>query len=487
MRLLRGAAIAGAIAFSLAHVGSPDTIFEGQAGPYPVRVVVRTPGVVPALADISIRITGGPGGARHVSVIPLRGGPPTVQEPPADTARRVPGDSSLYSAQLWLMQFGAYSVRVTVAGEAGTGSVIVPVNALATHRLDMQRPIAIALIALGLFLFAGAVTIVYAAVRESVLPPGEMPSQLRQRGAVVIAIIAGGFFIVYLVFGNWWWGQEDAAFRGRIYRAPEATSTVIERGTGRVLRLAATDTALFRRQLSPLIPDHGKLMHLFLIGAGDAPAVAHLHPLPVDSTTFEATLPPLPAGSYYVFADIVHETGFSQTLVDTVQLAAASRESWTPSDPDDAWLAGGAGTGIEWTRPAELRSGVDVELRFTVPGRSLEPYMGMAGHAIVARSDGAVFVHLHPNGTIPRAAQLVYELRQPGDTVRGRLGHRITEHASRQHELRPGETSRGNVEDGRNGTVSFPYAFPKPGRYRIWVQVKSGGRILTGAFEAEVS
>jgi hypothetical protein len=37
-----------------------------------------------------------------------------------------------------------------------------------------------------------------------------------------------------------------------------------------------------------------------------------------------------------------------------------------------------------------------------------------------------------------------------------------------------------------NGSVAFPYAFPKPGRYRIWVQVKHGAKILTGAFDADV-
>ena len=35
-------------------------------------------------------------------------------------------------------------------------------------------------------------------------------------------------------------------------------------------------------------------------------------------------------------------------------------------------------------------------------------------------------------------------------------------------------------------SLSFPYAFPKPGHYRLWVQVKRAGRILTGTFDAQV-
>jgi hypothetical protein len=34
--------------------------------------------------------------------------------------------------------------------------------------------------------------------------------------------------------------------------------------------------------------------------------------------------------------------------------------------------------------------------------------------------------------------------------------------------------------------VSIPYAFPKAGRYRIWIQVKRAGQVVTGAFDAEV-
>src|SRR5947208_5406275 len=38
-----------------AHIGSPDIFFDGTAGPYPVRVTVRMPGVVPGRAEISSR------------------------------------------------------------------------------------------------------------------------------------------------------------------------------------------------------------------------------------------------------------------------------------------------------------------------------------------------------------------------------------------------------------------------------------------------
>ncbi len=482
IRRIAGAvfALSTALAAS-AHVGTTNAYFEGSAGPYPVRVVVRTPGVIPGLAEISVRITDGPQPSR-ITVQPLRSDAGLKGAPPPDTAQAVPGEQGLYSAQLWLMTTGSYSVRVAVTGAEGEGVALVPVNAVAARRLEMRSVLAAILIAAGIFLFLGAITIFGTAVRESVLEPGAEPSRKgRRRGRWAMTI--SGIVLAAVLFGGWtWWSAVDRAYRAGIFKPLATTSSVDSTG---VLTLRIDDPSWRGRGWTPLIPDHGKLVHMFLVRDDGFTAFAHVHPVPADSSSFALTVPPLPEGRYRVYGDIVHSTGFAETLVDTVALpplADRAAPGAPEADPDDSWTVlppyGEAsseiftlpsGRTVTWVSGRDAKVDQDVELGFQVneadgTPSALEPYMGMLSHAAVTTVDGSVFIHLHPTGSINMAAKQLFEASDP-----------------------EGRNAMASTAVGKPGLLSFPFVFPAAGSYRIFVQLKVDGRVETAAFDVEVS
>jgi hypothetical protein len=397
----------------------------------------------------------------------------------------------MYAGQLWLMERGAYSVYVTVEGASGSGVVSVPVMSVATGRLNMTTGLGALLAALGVLLAAGLITIVYAGAGESVVPAGQTIDGKRRRRARVIALIAAPLVALALFGGAKWWRNVDTLYQLRMYRALATHASVTQRGSRPVLRFEVVDSTGRALTLDPLVPDHGKLMHLFVIDSARMTSFAHLHPVFDDTATFATTLPPLRPGTYRLFGDVTFETGQTRTLTGSVRvtredsvLASAARV-----DQDDAWIdthqspttthqfALADGSTMEWLADASpVRAGAETTLRFRVRDRDgalalLEPYLGMAAHAVIARGDGSVFIHLHPAGTISFAAQQVFALRDRGDTTsKGRL--RL---ASDSVHAMP-----------TAGEFSFPYIFPRAGPYRIWVQVRRGGRVLTGVFDLVV-
>ena len=475
---------------TLAHVGTSNAYFEGAAGPYRVRVIVRTPRVIPGLAQISVRVTSG-AGVDRVSVRLLRADVGLEGAPPADIARPVPGEPDLYSAELWLMTPGSYSVHVTIAGAAGDGTVFVPVLAIPERRLDMSPGMAIGLSLVAAFLFVGAIIVCGAAVREGVLAPGTATDRRQQRlGRVVMTVATLGLGVP--VWGGWtWWGAVDAAYRGRIYRPLSTSAEAVEIGGSLTLTLTIDDPAWRGRNWTPLIPDHGKLMHLFLVKDGDLSGFAHVHPAPTDSRSFDVAFPELPAGRYRIYADIVFEPGFAQTLTDVVQAPEIPRIAEGVSvlgrDPDDSWSVlppfGASradvfplpsGRTLRWEREDESVADRETTLRFSLTEADgsptvLEPYMGMMSHAAVSRDDGTVFIHLHPSGSINMAAQMRFEQAEGVQGVRA---------------IR--DTARSGPAESTN-TVTFPFVFPEPGPYRMFVQVKVAGTVETAAFDLEVA
>jgi hypothetical protein len=97
--------------------------------------------------------------------------------------------------------------------------------------------------------------------------------------------------------------------------------------------------------------------------------------------------------------------------------------------------------------------------------------MGMAGHAEFVSTDLSVFAHVHPAGSVSMAALELARTGQSEASMKMLAGATIT--MPKSNAPLPAE-------------VSFPYGFPRPGDYRIFVQVKRAGRIETGVFDAHV-
>lgn len=477
-----------------AHVGTNQVVFEGRAGGYPVRVFINPPGVVPAQVPILVRVLEGTPDRVLVRAAQWNVGP--AGAPPADTAVRVRGDTTAWSQALWLMTASSYAVQVTVEGAAGGGTVVVPLQTRATRVMGMDRALGALLLLLGGALVWGVLAIVRAAAREGSVPPGRTPppaAPAHDRRAVVVA---GAVVALLLAGGGAWWGAEAQDYRRRLDRPLAVDVSLRAAGGVPVLSLALTDDRWLRSDGGDLVPDHGKLLHLFLVHPDGMRTLAHLHPLRTAPDRFETALPPVPPGRYLLFGELLRESGAQYALVDTVLLPAAPARALdaplptVPAlDPDDAWEAdatpaaagasvplpdgGVARLFVEGARPGEApRAAAEARLRVEVRGAdgapaSLLPYMGMAGHAMVVRRDGTVFMHLHPAGMASMAAQarLATRMAAPDAPSPPRSANAAA------HAAHGGDAHGGDAA----GTVAFPVAFPSPGAYRVFVQLRRGG------------
>ncbi|MGA3212162.1 MAG: hypothetical protein ABSD20_12720 [Terriglobales bacterium] len=467
-----------------AHVGSPDVYYEADAGPYHLFVTVQIPQVIPGVAKIQVRADSND--VRTISVVPMRlSGPGSELSPIPDVVHPSKQDAQLFAASLWLMESGALRVHITVDGARGRGELSVPVPAFARRTLSMRKTLGGVLLVLTLFLAVGLVQIIIAAVRDSGLEPGETPATATLHGARLAAALTAVVVVAILYLGNLWWNAE-ASSHGRdvtFYRPPAAVATV-QNGDRLVIHAQgpAGEERKWSREVNTnrLLPDHGHLMHLFLISVPTMDCILHLHPEHIGNGNFAIDLPAMPAGKYQIFADIVDQNGFPWTLVGTVDLPAISGgplagddSSWSGpaalSSPGNFVSELSDGGRMVWERSSSpLRAQAPMEFKFAVQDRDghpvsdLEPYMGMAGHAEFVRTDFSVFAHVHPAGSVSMAA---LELAQ--------------------NDM-PGMMSMPEISRSLSSEVSFPYGFPQPGDYRIFVQVKRVGRVQTGVFDVHV-
>jgi hypothetical protein len=462
-----------------AHVGSKDVYEQVNAGPYKLYVTIRTPTVIPGVATIEVRSSGAAVRSIGVTPTPLTG--EGAKHPPsADVLKASTVDPAFFTGSLWLMASGSWQVHFDIDGDSGKASAAVPVPAMPLAILPMQRSLSTTLAFFGVILIFGISGIVGAAVGQARVARGVAPGPVQRRRAW----IASAFTLVItslIVYGGYvWWNAEATAYASDIYH-PLSLKPVL---SGNTLNLAIgsydpDDRFKFRsRSNNDLLPDHGHLMHLYAIRQPGMDAVFHLHPALVAPGNLSMTLPAMPAGDYRLYADVVHANGFPETL--TANLTVPPGMPAAPLAPEDA---AGAPTALSlgelgpayklpdgytmiWDRPQELSANTAYAFRFRLvdpagkPASDEQPYLGMAGHAAFVKTDGTVFAHTHPEGSAAMQSMMLAN----GDSPEMAAMH--------PEKVEP--------------VVEFPYGFPSAGRYRIFIQMKHGNTVETGAFDAEV-
>jgi hypothetical protein len=482
--------LAGALSMR-AHVGSPDVYCEGDAGPYHLFVTVRLPQVIPGVAEIQIRAATNE--VRRVEIVPMRlSGAGSNLPPTPDVTEQSKDDPQFFTGSLWLMEDGALKVRVSVDGTKGKGELSVPVAAFAQRTLKMEKPLRGLLLFLMAFLAIGIIFIAGAAVREGNLGPGETFTPVRARRARLVMAITAVIVAGILYLGRAWWGTEASNYERTVnfFKAPSAQTT-LENGNRLVIRAKGQDAEWSKNvKMEEVIPDHNHLMHLFLISAPGVERMWHLHPERIAGGAFAEELPSMPAGHYEVFADIVDKDGFPWTLVGNVDLPQIQGKAL--AGDDSAWSGAAAATGTRDSNVAQLTDGgrmvwhriggplkanTPMNFNFSVEDKDgkratdLELYMGMAGHAEFVSTDLSVFAHVHPAGSVSMAALELARTAQADAPMKMLVGAPMA---------MPMAITPLSAE------ASFPYGFPRPGEYRIFVQIKRAGKIETGVFDALV-
>lgn len=177
---------------------------------------------------------------------------------------------------------------------------------------------------------------------------------------------------------------------------------------------------------------HGQRAHLIVVRR-DLTRFQHLHPtLNADGTwdVEEFTLPD--PGVYRAFVDLVVD-GKPTTL--GFDLFASGPMEVVPR-PDTSQRDRTDGYEVE-LRLDEILAGKSVELTFEIrhngePVSRLDPYLGALGHLVALREGDLAYLHVHPEETSPDS-----------------------------------------------GRVVFGAQFPTPGRYRLFLQSKPDGTLIT--------
>ncbi|NUC71961.1 hypothetical protein HTZ84_06505 [Haloterrigena sp. SYSU A558-1] len=185
---------------------------------------------------------------------------------------------------------------------------------------------------------------------------------------------------------------------------------------------------------------HGRPSHLVVVRR-DLTRFQHRHPeLQADGTWLVEDLAVPDPGVYRAFVDVVVD-GHPTTLgFDLLAPGTATHDE----RPDASRRATAGNYELELLTD-DVAAGERTRLSFAVrrggePVSELEPYLGALGHLVALREGDLAYLHVHPEATAPDS-----------------------------------------------GRVEFGARFPTPGRYRLFLQTKPEGALITAQFDVRVA
>jgi hypothetical protein len=215
---------------------------------------------------------------------------------------------------------------------------------------------------------------------------------------------------------------------------------------------------------------HERPLHLLIVSE-DLAEFDHVHPEQLVGTSYDVTHVFQHGGRYRLYAN--YTPPGSGTLVEpfTVDVAGPSRPA-VPLLADERWtkVVDGVKAALRFDGP--LRAGADIRLEcsFTdastdAPVTDLQLYLGALAHIVLIREDLSSFVHLHPQ----EAGEIYDPSRDP---------------AAHFHD--PKELAKKLIGPSPS-TITAIASFPKPGKYKLWLQIERAGRMITVPFVLDVA
>jgi uncharacterized membrane protein len=248
-----------------------------------------------------------------------------------------------------------------------------------------------------------------------------------------------------------------AALHGADYdmRLDLGPETQAVAGSPARLRFVPLERGTSLRSLSVV---HEHPLHLIIV-SDDLGVFDHVHPTlePDGSLMLSYTFPS--SGTYVLYAEITPSGQHAQVFrfLVSVQTRAGAPDppprarDLGPSPTLSKAVDGNPGMTAELRfQPRKPMAGIETHflLRFSkdgVPVNDLEPYIGAMAHAVFVSEDTEVFLHSHP-----------------------------------EQLLSPTPAARGGPD------IPFATFFPRPGRYKLWVQFKRHGTVGVVSYVVDV-